>query len=154
MHKWKSGPFAFIPSMVVSTSAPNIQDFEQPLAYLLFFQKNIFWWIGDLLVSGEAKYGDDLFQYIPLDESISQEMLDRCRAIAIAYPRTERNLNLSWTHHMVAANLDQNIRSAVLRKAETEGWNSGELRTYISKNWKKRSLSSYSKDDSSAGSAD
>jgi hypothetical protein len=147
MQSFQLGPFSFLPSLVVLTSPPEMEDFEAPLEAIVFLQKNVFWWIGDLILEAEKKYGDDVWQLVP--NNVSQDMLDRCRAIALAYPRTERHLNLSWTHHMVVANLPPEQRKGLLLQAESQGWTSGELRERSSR--KRRSRSSFSEEDSFAG---
>jgi hypothetical protein len=145
MERLSLGSFTLLPSYMVMKAVPELEEFESPMEALIFFQKNVFWWIGDMILEGEKKYGDYIWQCVP--PGVSQEMLDRCVAVAKAYPRTERNHNLSWTHHMVVSN--KRNRQKLLKEAEEQGWSSGELRQRAG-----RSRSSNYEDDSFAGSAE
>ncbi len=145
MERLNLGPFTLLPSYMVMQSVPELEDFESPLEALAFLQRNIFWWIGDLLLEGEKKYGDYIWQHAP--PGVSQDMLDRCVAVSKAYKRSERNPNLSWTHHMVVANKRNRLK--LLEEAEQQGWTSGELRQKAGRN-----RSSNFEDDNFAGSVE
>jgi 5'-3' exonuclease len=107
----------------------ELQSFGEGLAIQ---QRGVNWWIGD--TARFAKYGlklgDNYTQVFP--EWMSPGLIQRCEAVALAYPREEdRNPSASWTTHMqhankpdrialVAATVEKGLTSDESRKADQQ----------------------------------
>ena len=122
--------FVLIESELKVTSIPDEGDWTAVANELIQMQRSINWWLGDLIVYGEAQIGDEIYQYFP--EGVSESLLTRCAAVSKAYPSGERNPAVSWTHHYLAAGLPVQIRRAALRRAEVEGLDTGAFKAYLS----------------------
>jgi hypothetical protein len=153
---FSDGPFAFGSGMVVSHGHPPMEAFELPMERLLWYQRHLYWWIGDLFLLGERLYGDDIYQSIP--DKFSIGLIQRCVAMSAKFPPELRNENLSWSHHQyVLVVKNAKIRKLLLAKAEAEGWDSSEFQKYLRGNWKKdmmQKLSEKSQENDTAGSVD
>ncbi len=147
----KIGKFTLVDGQVASSGLPEPADWQAPMEYVMYLHKNINWWIGDLINMAESRFGDDVYQYMPVDSSTDH--LDRCAKVAQSIPRTARNPKLSWSHHLAVVGLEHRIMTALLDKAEAEGWTSKELTDHVAKNWKKATAkkSKRSKGCTSAG---
>lgn len=125
----KVGPFLLLAGGLSAEHA-TIENWENAAAQIVAMQRNVNWWLGDLVVYGEAKWGDDFWQCVPLDTSIS--LLERCAGVCRKYPHEERFPSLSWTHHVHALRVkDKVARRSVLRHAEREGLDGEEFRVLI-----------------------
>lgn len=121
--------FVLIDSELKMTSIPEDEDWQEIASELVQIQRSINWWLGDLLVYGEAQIGDEIYQYFP--EETSANHLDRCASVSRAYPSGERNPRVTWTHHQLAMNLPSEVRRAALYRAEVEGMDTGKFRSYL-----------------------
>lgn len=147
------GPFKFASAKATVTRPPDLEDFEEPILRMAWMQRHIYWWLGDLMIMGERFHGDDIYQAVHADWS--PDLLQRCIAVAAKIPPKDRNPNLSWSHHLAVIKLDPRMRKIALRRAEEEGWTSGELGKYArSVAGKKEMLEQYEtlQDEDSAGS--
>lgn len=122
--------FLLIDGGLMFSNIPDEAEWEPMASELIRMQRHINWWLGDFIVKGEAQVGDDIYQ--AFDEDVSVSMLERCAAVSRAYPLDDRNPSISWSHHYMAMNLPPTIRSMALRKAEVEGMNTGEFKSYLS----------------------
>lgn len=114
------GPFALLPGQLAVMKQAPIEVWEENAKLLFDMQKHVPWWIGDLVVFGEARFGDDFWQVPP--ESASEKMIQRFAGVSRAFKIDERVPGLSWTHHVTAMRIkSQKLRSALLRHAESEG---------------------------------
>jgi len=88
-------------------------------------QRGVNWWIGDLARYAEARWPDTWQQVFP--EWVSPGLIDRCKAVAKAYPNEEdRNPLCTWTQHMQVANKPN--RTELLEEIATQGLTSDESR--------------------------
>ena len=122
--------FVKIQSALIKTSIPEEEDWQQAVDDLISTQRSINWWLGDLIVYGEAQIGDEIYQYFPID--VSEGLLSRCANVSRAFPIGTRNERLSWTHHYEAMRLNSEWRSAALCRAEQEQMDTGAFKTYVS----------------------
>ena len=120
------GKFAFTPVSIEIDGRPPIEQWAAPLEFALWCQRASPWWIGDLLNSGDAAFGE-MFSQI-CDGEISGEMLQRYESVARRVPAENRRPNLSWSAHAAVARLPVDQQKVWLRRAEEEGWSSEELR--------------------------
>jgi hypothetical protein len=114
----KAGPFGLLPRGLVLLEPAGIEEWEEHAKTLFFMQKNIQWWMGDMVVYGERQFGDDFWQIPP--EGTSEGMLKRSMVASLNTP-FENRTDLSWTHHQSALRIkDMTLRSALMRKAERD----------------------------------
>ena len=85
------------------------------------------WWVGDLLLAGDAAFGEVVGQLeVALDRS--PETLRRWLSVARRVAPDRRNPRLSHTHHEEVARLEPPEQVRWLDHAEKVGMSSGELR--------------------------
>jgi len=84
------------------------------------------WAIGDYLIEGERRYGEEAYQ---LQEAlgISEESRRQYVRVAEAIPMPRRHSELTWSHHRAVAALDPTEQDEWLRRAENEGWSKAAL---------------------------
>ena len=109
----------------------EIETLEPEAAKLFFMQRNINWWLGDLINFGEARWGDDIWQAIP--EDASETMLGRFVAHSKKIKPTDRVPGASWTMHSICAKIEPQLRKAVLNHAANERMDTEEFREYLKK---------------------
>jgi len=89
------------------------------------------WAIGDMLLFGSRKYGEQYSQALELTKR-SYSTLTQAKRLAKAYPSEERHPGLSWTHHREAlAVKDTDERRRLLVQAENEGWSREQVRDHV-----------------------
>ena len=96
--------------LFLDTSGLTVKEMEQWGKDLAEQQRAVNWMLGD--VARYAKYGlklgDNYTQVFP--EWMSPGLIQRCEAVANAYPREEdRNILATWTQHMQVANKPNRI---------------------------------------------
>lgn len=124
----KFGPFTLLPGML-AVEPSSIEEWEASVRPLFDFQRYAPWWIGDLVNFGEAQFGDDFWQVVPEDASI--DMMKRYMRVAREFPVTERNSDVSFTHHQLVISFTPKIRRALLRKAQEERMPTDEFSRFI-----------------------
>lgn len=122
--------FLLIDAALLASRIPDDEDREEMASQLVRMQRYINWWLGDMVVYGEAQIGDDIYQAFPTD--VSESLLSRCAAVSRAYTLDERNPQVSWTHHLLAMRLPKRVREMALGKAELEQWDTGAFKNYLS----------------------
>jgi hypothetical protein len=120
------GPFHFTSVGVRITGKPEIADWKGPLQFALWCQRAGPWWIGDLLNSGEDRFGETFSQMC--EGAVSAEMLNRYASVARRVPLENRRPGLSWSAHAVTARLPHDLQHDLLVEAERLGWTTDELR--------------------------
>lgn len=126
----KLGRFEFEPCQVKIKGRPPIEDWEGPLHFALWCQRSSPWWIGDMLNSGDASFGE-VFSQICEGYGVSPDMVQRYKSVARRVPPANRRPGLSWSAHAMVARLPVEEQPAVLREAEEKGWTSEELRQQL-----------------------
>jgi len=120
------GSFRFLPSSVIVAGKPPLVEWAGPLQFALWCQRASPWWIGDLLNSGDAHFGEDFSQVC--NGHVSAEMLQRYESVARRVPPENRRDSLSWSAHAAVARLPHEQQRVMLDKAEKYGWSSEVLR--------------------------
>lgn len=126
-----AGAFTLLPSTLIVNKPGDIMAWEQGARFIFQVQRSVYWWIGDMVVFGDAQFGEDLNQIFDPDTSL--DLTQICEKVSRAFPPSERSLNLSWSHHRALLSFDKPFQKAMLAKAEMEGWNSKELSAYIAR---------------------
>jgi hypothetical protein len=120
------GPFHFTSVGVRISGKPDVVEWEGPLQFALWCQRAGPWWIGDLLNSGEDRFGESFSQMC--EGVVSAEMLNRYASVARRVPIENRVATLSWSAHAAVARLPFNLQKQLLLEADHQGWTSDELR--------------------------
>jgi len=95
-------------SLSLDTSDMTVESMEVWGRDLTDLQRSINWWLGDLAIAAKAKLGSENYsQAFPVDTSPG--LIQRCEAVARAYPPIDRNPLASWTSHMTHANKPNRI---------------------------------------------
>jgi hypothetical protein len=130
------GPFHFTSVGVRISGKPEIADWKGPLQFALWCQRAGPWWIGDMLNSGEDRFGETFSQLC--EGAVSGEMLNRYASVARRVPLENRRPGLSWSAHAVTARLPLNVQHDLLLEAERKGWTTDELRARAREAGKRR----------------
>ena len=120
------GPFQFLPASVRIQGHPPIEDWLGPLQFALWCQKASPWWIGDMLLAGDAAFGETFSQ--ACEGYVSGDQLQRYESVARRVPPKNRNPQLSWSAHAAVARLADAEQRRLLAEAVRRGWNSEDLR--------------------------
>jgi hypothetical protein len=120
------GPFHFTSVGVRISGKPDLNAWQGPLQFALWCQRAGPWWIGDLLNTGEDKFGETFSQMC--EGMVSAEMLNRYASVARRVPIENRVASLSWSAHAYVARLPHDQQKRLLQEAERRGWTSDELR--------------------------
>jgi hypothetical protein len=120
------GPFHFTSVGVRVSGKPEIADWKGPLQFALWCQRAGPWWIGDMLNSGEDRFGETFSQMC--EGAVSAEMLNRYASVARRVPLENRRPGLSWSAHAMTARLPHDVQHDLLLEAERQGWTTDELR--------------------------
>ncbi len=94
--------------LFLDTSGLDVAGLEAWGRDLAWWQRQINWYIGQLAIAAKDKLGDENYsQVFPPD--VSPGLIQRCEAVARAYPPKDRNPLASWTVHMTHANKPNRI---------------------------------------------
>ena len=124
------GKFRFAATGLVVDDRPEIEEWASPLQFALWCQRASPWWIGDLLVQGEGRFGEEFAQIC--EGEVSHDMLQRYEGVARKVPIRNRHPDLSWSAHAAVARLPVDSQRAWLDRAFAEGWSSTDLQKKVS----------------------
>lgn len=113
--------------------SPDItpEQFEAMAWTIGTWHEAIRWWIGDLEFHGEAKFGEDVYQYLET-LGISPESKRQYLRVSGDVPLRRRRTELSWSHHREVAPLHDEWEQAVcLQYAVENRWTKQELAAAI-----------------------
>lgn len=114
----------------LDTHGLTLEAMEQWGKDLTEQQKSINWWIGDLAIAAKAELGEDNYsQVFPVD--VSPGLIQRCEAVARAYPLEYRNPEATWSIHMQHKNATN--RFELVAAAVNAGRTSDEERQHTAK---------------------
>lgn len=92
--------------------------------------KSINFWLGDWLNAGERRFGEMAVQAVE-ETGRGIESLLKCKAVSARYAPHERFENLSWSHHLAAAYMDEAFRHEVLSIADRYEISTRDLKLMI-----------------------
>jgi hypothetical protein len=128
-----SGPGLDLPGVKLSSTELELEEdltleeFERLLGLLEHFDNSSPWWVGDLLLEGEERYGDRVFQLlddVPWRHATRQRRL----RVSMRVAPSVREEGLSWSHHHAVSVLDSPTdQAAWLAQALGESWTAHEL---------------------------
>jgi len=123
----RDGDFLLLPSALLTCGHPDLDKWELMAEKLCSYQRSLYWWIGDIVVFGEAQMGDDIYQCF--GPGMSSGLIDRCAKVSRAFAASERFPELSWSQHQLVSNMD--TRQDILNLSLCEGWDTDQLRAYL-----------------------
>lgn len=123
------GRFQFQPSSVVISGKPPLNEWAGPLQFALWCQRASPWWIGDMLIAGDAQFGESFSQ--ACEGLVSADQLQRYESVARRVPSHVRNDQLSWSAHAAVARLPHTMQKSMLDAALKNGWTSEVLRKKV-----------------------
>ena len=109
---------------------PERDEWESVLTTLIWFARNHPWWIGDLIRFGEARMGDSFYNVMVPDATVC-DMIGRHAGVAKSIPPSQRDGELSWTHHREVVSLRPSERKQVFAYAKKHGVASGKMRKAV-----------------------
>ena len=114
----------------VSYTPDESLTFDQAQRELKLFQYidgSIHWWIGDLLLFSELRYGEQFSQLLD-STGLAPKTLTRARYVASKFePERRRSAPLSFSHHRLLADLGPEDQDRWLDRCEAEGLSVHEL---------------------------
>ena len=95
------------------------------------------WWIGDLLVDGERRFGDDFAQATAVLEQARVEPQTQLnyRWVASRIDHDRRREQLTWSHHEAVARLTAKQQTKALDYAIKNELTVRQLRDYVALTW-------------------
>lgn len=107
------------------------EDCEELLLYSVQATSTWQWFIGDIINYSEKVYGESYKSAMELTGK-PYGTLRNASWVAGEYELSLRSDNLSWSHHKIAASIDdKEQRSELLAKCEQEGWTAAKLREAV-----------------------
>jgi hypothetical protein len=106
------------------------RQYEDLLAALGGMTRNHQWWVGDALVYGESRWGEEAAQYADALGLAAKTMVN-WRYVASSVTRSRRRDDLGWSHHAEVARLGSDAQRTTLAKAAKAGWTVMQLRDYV-----------------------
>lgn len=92
------------------------------------------WWIGDLLVHSEERFGEE-FAQLEAELELEPRTVANYRWVAGSVKASRRREALSWSHHAEVGRLTATQQKKALERAEKDGMTVRELRDYVSTTW-------------------
>jgi hypothetical protein len=117
----------------------SIEAWSALLPRVDFIKNATNWWLGDLILYGEAAYGELHSQYLP-EDTASISAYKTARWVASRIESERRRPALSWSHHREVAPLEHEAQEQLLDLALAENLSVHALRKLIKE--KKGSCSS------------
>lgn len=100
----------------VSWSAPAAMDYNQWESIGKTLQqlgRSLNFWLGDWLVQGEIRFGEQYAQAIEMT-GLAQETLSKYKSVAERLPAGVRRADLTWTSHFAVAYSPEHLRGPLL----------------------------------------
>jgi len=126
------GPIELAECQANQPASATLEDYQQAMAFAVAVCRHCHWWVGDMMLELERRFGDLSTQALPMD-SISLDQLNRIKAVSRRVPKANRRADLSWYHHQQVSRLPKHLQQNWLEKAALEGWSSNEFRVQVSK---------------------
>lgn len=124
-----------VPGEITPTSLKLNDDLEfEPWcefgSTLFSVRQGTAWWIGDWILHGEAKYGEQYAQAVDATQYDAQTLANMASVANRVAPENRRS-DLSWTHHSHVAKFKPADQRKWLERAFKNGWSSVTLRQAI-----------------------
>jgi hypothetical protein len=121
------GPFRLTPNGMSVVGKPTFEEWETAIKITKSLGVSLMWIIGDLIVYGEERFGEDYAQALDAAD-YSDETIRIAQRVAKRFPPSERVAALTFTHHQEVAALPPAPAREILRKAESHELSSRDVR--------------------------
>jgi hypothetical protein len=125
----KLGPLLLLDGYLALGPEATVEAIEPEAEKLFLMQANINWWIGDLITFGEARFGDDIWQVVPI--GVSPGYIDRAVAHSQKIKASDRVPGVSWTIHSMVMKFEPKVRRALLQKAASEQMDTSQFSEFL-----------------------
>ena len=109
---------------------PDLKEWQAAMQFVHRAGGAVMWWLGDLLLHGEASYGE-LASEEAGDGRYERKTLWNAKYVASKVATSRRREDLSWTHHAEVAGFSSSEQKKWLKKAEKAGWSVAVLREQL-----------------------
>lgn len=122
------------PTRLVIPTNLTLDEFVGLLRSLGGIARGHQWWVGDALVEGEKRYGEEIAQHAE-ELNLEPHTLTNWRWVADSIKSSRRREDLTWSHHAEVARLPAKDQTTALAKAAKESWTVRQLRDYVAITW-------------------
>jgi hypothetical protein len=122
---------AYKPTKLVIRGKMTAQEYAGLLATLGGMARNHQWWVGDALVDGEKRFGEDEYSQLVESADLEPHTLTNYRWVAASVEPSRRREDLSWSHHAEVARLAPETQTLMLAEAVERSWGVRELREAV-----------------------
>ncbi|NIQ88784.1 MAG: DUF1016 domain-containing protein [Deltaproteobacteria bacterium] len=122
--------FQFTPTGLVIEGQPTFELWQAVGLKLQAMKNAIQWWIGDWLNYGEARWGEMYAQAVE-QTSYTEGSLANMKWVASKVQPSQRNEQLSYSHHIAVAPLPPEEQEQLLTKAVEESWTTRQLQAKV-----------------------
>lgn len=133
------------PTQLVIPAELTLDEYVSLLLSLGGIARGHQWWVGDALVEGERRYGDEFAQHAD-SLGLEPHTLTNWRWVADAVAPSRRRDDLTWSHHAEVARLAPADQARALASAAKQGWNVRQLRDYVAITWPAREQLEFEQD--------
>lgn len=88
------------------------------------------WWVGDAVVFGENRFGEEHAQALEA-LGLEPKTAQNYAYVAANVEVSRRREDLTWSHHAEVARLGKQAQRDALARAASEGWTVRQLRDYV-----------------------
>lgn len=130
--RWLEDAGALTSTSLSFASQPDLslEQFEVLGIFLSRIHDASKFWIADLLLEAEVRFGEAAYQ-LAAATGRSERTLLNWVWVARSVPRSRRRENLTFSHHAAVAPLEPEEQISYLNRAEAEAWSSRELKAAI-----------------------
>src|SRR5712692_5711065 len=114
--------FRFDEHGLTTVGSPSGAKWGECLDHLMHGEENVHFWIGDLLLYGESRWGEMSVQQMIEATGYDYKTLRKLKWVAFRIESSRRRRYLSFAHHQEAAGLPVDQQELILTRAEDERW--------------------------------
>lgn len=108
----------------------SFEEYEGYCSTLGRLARASMWWIGDMILYGEASFGETSYQAHE-KFGLAKETLIHAASICRAVPPSRRRAELSFAHHAAVRALPANDQKRLLAQASKNKWTMAEMRENV-----------------------
>lgn len=121
---------AMQPTDLIIPQKLSLEEHQLWLSYFANIYDKSQWYIGALIIKGQAEYGEMYAQVIG-ETGLSYSTVANCASVYRKIESSRRRENLSWSHHEAVAKLEPQDQDKYLEKADSGKWTRQKLRTQL-----------------------
>src|SRR6266516_4910703 len=120
--------FRFDEHGLTTVGSPTGAEWAECLDHLMHVEENVHFWIGDLLLYGESRWGEMSVQQMIEATGYDDKTFGVFKWVAAQVDISRRRVNLTFSHHQAVAGLPMEQQALILTRAEGEGWTTKTVR--------------------------